>query len=87
MIFNCLDKDPLVRPTTVRVVAYTIAPESVAQPLFITPPPTNVERTAGVATAQLPRSRFSREFYIVMVVLGALLAIALGTLILTVRNS
>jgi len=76
MIMNCLNKNPEVRPASVRAVAHIIAPESSTQPLFITPPPTNVERTAGVATARIPRSRFSREFYIVMIALGALLLVA-----------
>ena len=76
MIMDCLNKDPTVRPASVRAVAHIVAPESAAQPLFITAPPTNVQRTAGVATARIPRSRFSREFYIVMIALGALLLVA-----------
>ena len=80
MIMNCLNKNPEVRPASVRAVAHIIAPESSTQPLFITPPPTNVERTAGVATARIPRSRFSKEFYIVIIALGALLLVAVMTL-------
>ena len=37
MVMNCLHKDPQIRPASVREVAYTIAPEAMAQPLFITP--------------------------------------------------
>ena len=85
MIMNCLNKEPDVRPASVRAVAHIIAPESSTQPLFITPPPTNIERTAGVATARIPRSRFSREFYIVMIALGALLLIAAMTLYTVMR--
>jgi len=85
MIMNCLNKNPEVRPASVRAVAHIIAPESSTQPLFITPPPTNVERTAGVATARIPRSRFSREFYIVMIALGALLLVAGLTLYTVMR--
>ena len=80
MIMNCLHKDPVVRPATVRAVAHIIAPQSASEPLFITPPPTNVARTAGLGTAQVPRARFSREFYIVILVLCALLVIAAITL-------
>ena len=86
MVMNCLHKDPLVRPSSIRAMAYIIAPEAVAQPLFITPPPTNVTRTAGVSTARVPRARFSREFYIVMLVLSILMIIAAITLFLAIRN-
>ena len=67
-------------------MAQIIAPEAVTQPLFITPPPTNVTRTAGVSTARVPRARFSREFYIVMLVLSILLIIAAITLFVGIRN-
>ena len=80
MILDCLHKNPAVRPATVRAVAHIIAPQSASEPLFITPPPTNVARTAGLSPAPAPRARFSREFYIVILILGALLVIAAVTL-------
>lgn len=85
MILNCLHKDPAVRPSSVRVVAQTIAPEAMNQPMFITPPPTAM-RAAPVPTGRVSRPRFSREFYLVMLALGALLAVALVTLWIVVRR-
>ena len=82
---NCLHKDPQIRPASVREVAYTIAPEAMAQPLFITPPPTTL-RTERASTVALPKVRFSIEFYIVMVVLGMLLLVALSTLWMVLRR-
>ena len=85
MVMNCLHKDPQIRPASVREVAYAIAPEAMAQPLFITPPPTTL-RTERASTVALPKARFSREFHIVMVVLGVLLLVALSTLWLVLRR-
>jgi serine/threonine protein kinase len=80
MIMNCLHKDPAIRPASIRAVAHVIAPQSASEPLFITPPPTNVTRTAGLGTASIPRARFSKEFYVVILILCALLVIAAITL-------
>ena len=37
---KCLNKDPAIRPVSVRALAQVIAPEVVTQPLFLTPLPT-----------------------------------------------
>ena len=86
MIMNCLDKDPAVRPESIRVIAQMIDANAAAQPLFITSPPTRTGRPTGVKTAPSSRRRFSVEFYIVMTVLVALLILAAFTLILTLRR-
>jgi len=78
MIMNCLDKDPAVRPESIRAIAQTIDAHAAAQPLFITPPPARTSRPTGVRTATTFRRRFSVEFYIVLAVL---LIIAAFTLI------
>ena len=86
MIMSCLDKDPANRPESVRAVAQAIDANVISQPLFITSPPIKTSRPTGVQTASATRRRFSPEFYIVMVVLAALLLLAAFTLILTLRK-
>ena len=88
MIMNCLDKDPDVRPASVRELAQAIDANAAAERLFITPP-TNIPQPTGVptATAHAPRQRFSREFYIVMSVLIALLGVAGVTLWIVLRKA
>ena len=81
MIMNCLDKDPMVRPESIRAIAQGIDAHASAQPLFITPAPARTGRATGVQTAPLIRRRFSVEFYIVLGVLAVLLIIAAFTLI------
>ena len=83
---NCLDKDPAVRPESIRAIAQTIDANAAAQSLFITPPTTRIDRSIGVQTAPSSRRQFSGEFYIVMTVLVALLILAAFTLILTLRR-
>ena len=78
---NCLDKDPAVRPESIRAIAQTIDAHAAAQPLFITPPPPRTGRPTGIKTAPTFRRRFSVEFYIVLTVLAVLLIIAAFTLI------
>ena len=34
---KCLNKDPAIRPVSVRALAQVIAPEVITQPLFLTP--------------------------------------------------
>ena len=86
MIMNCLDKDPAVRPESIRAIAQTIDAHAASQPLFITPPPARTGRPTGVQTAPLSRRRFSVEFYIVMAVMAALLIIAVVTLSLVLSG-
>jgi len=86
MIMNCLDKDPAIRPESIRAIAQTIDANAAAQPLFITPPPPRTGRPTGIQTAPLSRRRFSVEFYIVMAVLVVMLIIAAFTLFLVLRK-
>ncbi len=87
MIMNCLDKDPGVRPESIRAIAHIIDARAVVQPLFITPPPTRTGRPTGVQTAPLlSRRRFSVEFYIVLATLAVMLAIAAVTLYLVLSG-
>ena len=80
MIMKCLNKDPAIRPVSVRALAQVIAPEVITQPLFLTPPPTATRSAPAHTGKRGTRGRFSKEFYIVMLVLGALLVIAIITL-------
>ena len=80
MIMKCLNKDPAIRPVSVRALAQVIAPEVVTQPLFLTPPPTATRSASAQPGKRGTRGHFSKEFYIVMLVLGALLVIAIVTL-------
>ena len=79
LILSCLDKDPGKRPASVRAIAHAVDPAAATQPVFITPPPAT-GRATGRQTAPSPRRKFSTEFYVVMVLMGALLAIAAVTL-------
>ncbi len=88
LIMNCLHKDSAVRPSDTREIATAIDANAAAQRLFITPPSTQ-PRPTGVPTAtaaKAPRQRFSREFYIVMVALAALLIIAAITLWIVLKR-
>ena len=87
MIMDSLDKDPAIRPASVRDFAQAIDANAAAERLFITPP-TNIPQPTGVptATAHTPRQRFSREFYIVMSVLVMLLGVAGVTLWMVLRK-
>jgi serine/threonine protein kinase len=80
MIMKCLNKDPAIRPVSVRALAQVIAPEVVTQPLFLTPTPTATPSAPAHIGQRASRGHFSKEFYIVMLVLGALLLIAIITL-------
>ena len=86
MIMNCLDKDPAIRPESIRAIAQTIDAHAAAQPLFITPPPARTGRPTGVRTAPTFRRRFSVEFYIVLAILAVMLIIAAVTLFLVLSG-
>ena len=86
MIMRCLHKNAALRPESIRAIAVEIDANVISQPLFITAPPVKTGRPTGVKTASAPRRRFSPEFYIVMMVLVALLVLAAFTLILTLRK-
>jgi len=82
---NCLEKDPGQRPASIRAIAHAVDPAAATQPLFITPPPATA-RPTGRQTAASPRRKFSAEFYIVMALMAALLAIAAVTLWTVLKN-
>jgi len=87
VIMNCLHKDPAVRPADIREIATAIDANAAAQRLFITPPSTQPRPTGiSTATSKSPRQRFSKEFYIVMVALAALLVIAAVTLWIVLKR-